>query len=170
MVTQALYADARVRQTQGETRVPKRVLKVVAYITHERRLLVFRHVREASAGIQVPAGTVEEEELPEIAVMREAVEETGLDHLVLERLIGEQWWDPSGGNLDQIHHRYFYHLRCTTAPPETWQHVEKFASDGSGEHLFEFFWASLPDGVPDLAGEQGFFLPNLTAALSADPS
>lgn len=53
--------------------------KVLAYITHGNRLLVFRHPHAPEAGIQVPAGTVEEGEDPGTAVLREAAEETGLD-------------------------------------------------------------------------------------------
>ena len=57
--------------------------RVHAYITHENRLLVFEHVN-SDAGIQVPAGTVEADEAPELAVMREASEETGLTDLTLQ--------------------------------------------------------------------------------------
>jgi hypothetical protein len=32
--------------------------KAFAYITHQKRLLVFRHVDVPEAGIQVPAGTM----------------------------------------------------------------------------------------------------------------
>jgi 8-oxo-dGTP pyrophosphatase MutT (NUDIX family) len=56
--------------------------KVTAFITrdgaHGRELLVFTH---PDAGIQVPAGTMEHGETPEIAVLREAFEETGLTDL-----------------------------------------------------------------------------------------
>lgn len=51
-----------------------------AYITHGSRSLVFEHV-DSEAGIQVPAGPVKDGEAPEVAVMREAREETGLDGL-----------------------------------------------------------------------------------------
>ncbi|HLG76146.1 MAG TPA: NUDIX domain-containing protein [Ktedonobacteraceae bacterium] len=51
--------------------------KVTAFITDEARshLLVFRH---PSAGVQVPAGTVEAGETAEHAVLRETYEESGL--------------------------------------------------------------------------------------------
>lgn len=55
------------------------VEKVTAFITRERtgvkELLLFKH---PTAGIQIPAGTVEEGETPEKAVKREVYEETGL--------------------------------------------------------------------------------------------
>ena len=60
------------------------VHKVAALITRgegaERELLVFRH---PSAGIQLPAGTVEEGEAIEAAVLREVWEETGLTEVVI---------------------------------------------------------------------------------------
>ncbi len=96
--------------------------------------------------------------------MREAFEETGLEHLVLVRLIGEQVRDMSDYQIDQIHQRYFYHLRCTDDPPATRQNVEAFASDNSGEYLFEFFWVPPPQRRPELAGEQGFMLRDLLSA------
>ena len=53
--------------------------KVAAFITRdtpaERQLLVFRH---PDAGIQLPAGTIEVDETPEAALLREVREETGL--------------------------------------------------------------------------------------------
>ncbi len=53
--------------------------KVTAFITRatstERELLVFLH---PTAGLQLPAGTVEADETPEAAVLRETAEETGL--------------------------------------------------------------------------------------------
>ena len=52
--------------------------KAFAYITHERRLLVFSHPNHPEAGIQVPAGTVEPGETPHAAALREAAEEIGL--------------------------------------------------------------------------------------------
>ena len=62
---------------------------VLAYITQRDRLLVFRHVVFAEAGIQVPGGTQNEYETPEEAVLREAHEETGLRDLRLDALLGE---------------------------------------------------------------------------------
>ena len=62
--------------------------KVLAYVTRGRRLLVFRQPESPEAGIQVPAGTVEEGEGPEVAVLREAREETGLDGLRLDAFLG----------------------------------------------------------------------------------
>lgn len=63
--------------------------KVSAFITQERNgvtsLLVFRH---PIAGIQIPAGSVEEDEDIETAAIRETYEETGLKHVRVEKYLG----------------------------------------------------------------------------------
>jgi 8-oxo-dGTP pyrophosphatase MutT (NUDIX family) len=63
--------------------------KVSAFITQKRNgvnaLLVFKH---PTAGIQIPAGTVEVREDIETAVQREAHEETGLRRVKIEKYLG----------------------------------------------------------------------------------
>ena len=65
------------------------VQKVTAFIVRERRgvkeLLVFKH---PTAGVQIPAGTVETGEDLETAVKREADEETGLELVEIEGYLG----------------------------------------------------------------------------------
>ena len=65
------------------------VQKVTAFIVRERRgikeLLVFKH---PTAGIQIPAGTVEKSEDIETAVKREVYEETGLRSVEIENYLG----------------------------------------------------------------------------------
>src|SRR5262245_9995661 len=95
--------------------------KVLAYITHGGRLLVFRHPDFPEAGIQVPAGTIEKDERPESAVLREAWEETGLTALQLVRCLGTDERDMADFERDEIQHRWFYHLRCEEMPSATWQ-------------------------------------------------
>ena len=67
----------------------KLVQKVTAFIVRERdgvkELLVFKH---PTAGIQIPAGTVEEGEDIETAVQRETYEETGLQFVEIEDYLG----------------------------------------------------------------------------------
>ncbi len=65
------------------------VEKVTAFVTREcngvKELLLFRHPR---AGVQIPAGTVEDGENPETAVKREVYEETGLRNVKIEKSLG----------------------------------------------------------------------------------
>jgi 8-oxo-dGTP pyrophosphatase MutT (NUDIX family) len=62
--------------------------KVTAFVTRPTpggdELLLFQHPH---AGIQIPAGTVEEGEAVEAAALREAQEETGLEDFTLRRLL-----------------------------------------------------------------------------------
>ena len=99
--------------------------------------------------------------------MREACEETGLTDLELVAFLGQEQRDMAEWGLDQIHDRYFYHLRCRGNPPEVWQHLETDPSDGTPEPiLFEFFWADLPHGVPEMTGDHAALLPELLKRLS----
>jgi 8-oxo-dGTP diphosphatase len=144
--------------------------KAFAYITHEQHLLVFSHPFEPEAGIQVPAGTVEEGESTASAVMREAHEETGLQDLMLLALLGEDVRDMADFGRNEIQHRSFYHLRYTGSPNTRWRHTELDPSDGGGPIIFEFFWVQLPDAVPPLIADHGRFLPQLLQRLSLGDS
>jgi ADP-ribose pyrophosphatase YjhB (NUDIX family) len=145
--------------------------KVYAYITHRDRLLVFvQPATMEESGVQVPGGTMEPDEVPDEAVMREAHEETGLEGLRLVRFLGSrdrdfrQYGDEE--KYQEIHHRHFFHLTCTEEPPEQWDHFEQHPSDGSpGPIRFSLFWAALPDDVPELVGEMGALLPELMSSL-----
>ena len=65
------------------------VQKVTAFIIREKdgvkELLVFKH---PTAGVQIPAGTVEKGEDIETAVKRETYEETGLQFVEIENYLG----------------------------------------------------------------------------------
>lgn len=78
--------------------------KVCAYILHEGdtglELLVFKHT-DTDAGIQVPAGTVEPNEKPEVAMSRELTEESGVvvPLLTLLKTVSPTW----GGEEAEAH-------------------------------------------------------------------
>lgn len=140
--------------------------KAFAYITHQNRLLVFEQPQYPEAGIQVPAGTFEPNETPEQAVMREAFEETGLQGLTLVEFLGEVRRDMSDYGLAEIHHRHFFHLRCNTEPPESWSHIERYNSNPTFEPIeFQFYWVTLPNGLPQLISENDIFVPKLYRQL-----
>ena len=83
------------------------------------------------------------------------------------RWLGDQVRDMSDFGLDQIHHRYFYHLRCDSDPPITWRHTEPDPSDATPEPIvFEFYWAQLPHEVPQLIADHGLLLPQLLEAIA----
>jgi len=74
------------------------VRKVTCFITRfqkaEQELLLFNH---PNVGVQIPAGTVNPGEDPLSAARREALEETGLSDLVLERSLGKAEDPPPPG-------------------------------------------------------------------------
>ena len=123
------------------------IQKVVAYITHEKKLLVFRHTDFPEAGIQVPAGTVEQGEVLEHAVVREVVEETGLEQLDVAAYLGTDEIDKTLFNDIGVIRRHFFHLVVEQDVPMRWRHFERSASDGSVEPIeFELYWVDFPIG------------------------
>jgi 8-oxo-dGTP pyrophosphatase MutT (NUDIX family) len=92
--------------------------RVVAYVVRGASLLVFDHRDFPAAGTQVPAGTVEDDEAPADAVVREVHEETGLDARVVREL----------GTLDAIApkgepRRNHYFELATDDTRDEWEHV-----------------------------------------------
>ncbi len=139
--------------------------KVVAYITHGSRLLVFEHVDFPEAGIQVPAGTIHQDEAPETAVLREAQEETGLPNLTLRHYLGRANVDMRSFGKNEQQVRHYFHLLAEGDVPQTWEHDERFADDGSPPLKFRLYWVDYPAEVPDLAGAQGMLLSMLDEYL-----
>ena len=135
------------------------VKKVVAYITRQDELLVFTHRDFPEAGVQVPAGTVEEGETLDAAVLREVHEETGLPPTALRKAayLGRRLWQTE----PYCHDRHFYHLLLTADAPDTWLHYESYASSGE-TFAFSFFWIRLNDPCLRLAGEQDALLWRIT--------
>jgi 8-oxo-dGTP pyrophosphatase MutT (NUDIX family) len=98
----------------------------------------------------------------EMAVLREAREETGLDGLRLESFLGDTRHDFSPRGRFEIHHRHYYHLCASGESRQTWLHHETDPSEGVHESiLFELFWADLPYGVPPLISHMDEMLPRL---------
>ena len=139
--------------------------RVHAYITHQNRLLVFEHRDSPDAGIQVPAGTVKDGEAPEVAVMREAVEETGLTGLRLVSELGNFHHDMREFGVEETQHAWFFHLECNDTPPDRWYHNETHGGPGAPIR-FELYWASIPHGVPKLIHLNGAMLGKLYERLS----
>jgi len=133
--------------------------KVIAYITHNGNLLVFRHTHHPEAGIQVPAGTVEPGESLNQAVLREAQEETGLEFIQIKKYLGTDVYPVALQGEPTILHRHFFHLVLDREPPVQWVHLERHRSDGNALPIeFSFYWVRLSDDLQELAGDQNAFL------------
>src|SRR5262245_39015618 len=93
-------------------------------------LLVFRH---PTAGVQLVKGTVERDEDPAQAALRELAEESGITAADIGRSLGV--WD--SGYEHQVW--AFFEVRVSEALPAEWKH---FARDGGGQE-FVFSWHPL---------------------------
>src|ERR1700722_136132 len=97
--------------------------KVLAFVTHEEHLLVFQQPGFPEAGIQVPAGTIEDDESPLGAVTREVIEETGLTNFMVGAKLGVYYYDMSEYRKE-IQERHVYHIMLNQPAPEQWRHYE----------------------------------------------
>ncbi len=133
--------------------------KVLAYITRERNgrteLLVFDHVDFPDAGTQVPAGSIDPGESPDQAVVREALEEVGVEGLRIVSYLGcHPFQVPEG---EALHMRHVYHLTTDRQLPDSWIHVVS-AGVGDKGMRFRCFWMAPADAVSALSGAQGAYL------------
>ena len=97
-----------------------RVRKVTAVCLRQRNgareVLVFRHPLEnASFNIQLPAGTIKRNEEPQLAVMRELREETGVEATLAELTgIRDEEWE------GEARRRWVYLLEAPDGLPDEW--------------------------------------------------
>jgi 8-oxo-dGTP pyrophosphatase MutT (NUDIX family) len=132
--------------------------KVLAYILRPTNtgpeLLVFAHRDYPEAGLQVPGGTLDEDEDPQAGVLREVKEEAGLENFTEVKLLGEI--DYVATEKKEIHHRYFFQLTYREACATAFAHTVSAGDEDEGL-VFLYRWVPLSDW-PALAGEQGGML------------
>jgi 8-oxo-dGTP pyrophosphatase MutT (NUDIX family) len=123
--------------------------RVVAYVVRDGALLVFDHRDVRQAGTQVPAGTVDDNEDPGDAVVREVLEECGVRTQLLRELGTTDAIAPRG----EPRRNFFFHL-TTDDPRDEWEHV---VAGGGGDDgmVFACRFAPLSD-LPPLAADEDF--------------
>ena len=133
--------------------------KVQCYITREcggsLQVLVFEHVDYPDAGVQVPAGSVEPDETPEKAALREAREESGILELKVQCYIGKFRWLNVERNEDN--ERHVFHLITSQTLPERWEHIVSAGTEDKGLR-FTYYWLDCDVAAQILSGNQGDYL------------
>lgn len=131
------------------------IKKAYAYITRvsdgRLQLLVFQHKNIPEAGIQIPKGTVKEDEDTFSAVIREVQEETGIQTFEVGKLIASDYWENDDGAM---HNRYFYKIICHEMADE-WE----YNPTGGGEEeglTFQFFWISSDEEFELIRGHSDY--------------
>mgnify|MGYP003797653075 CR=1 FL=1 len=130
---------------------------MVNYVVRGNELLVFEHPNSPEAGLQVPAGTVEQGEDHEDAVLREVAEETGLPDVRIVRKLGSYHYHFLF-QRDEIHHRHVHHLELAGPAPDRWIGGE---TDGPKPIVFDLYWMRLDDPKLDMKARQGELLHRL---------
>lgn len=133
-----------------------RVRKAICFIVRDGGLLVFRHRDHPAAGVQVPAGTLRDDEAPEAGAIRETDEETGHRGYRIVAKLGvyeHEFRDTfEGVERHELHERHVFQLAPPPDLPERWSHL---AEEGNGDFWFEFSWVPLTPGLTLAGAQQG---------------
>jgi 8-oxo-dGTP pyrophosphatase MutT (NUDIX family) len=117
--------------------------RVLTYVTRERdgvrELLVFDDPEHPHIGLQVPAGRADPGESEEECLLRELLEEAGIDQAQIVRKIGMP-------PLPAEYENHAYEVRIGGGPPaDTWEHVVLGDGDDAGL-TFHYRWGPVrPD-------------------------
>jgi 8-oxo-dGTP pyrophosphatase MutT (NUDIX family) len=122
--------------------------KVSVFVIDDNdRLLVFEHSDFPSAGIQVPAGTIERDEQPLTAALRELCEETGKQSFEITRFVARKHMHEVRLGCEELHDRWFFQASPTQRLPEEWVFGD---STLEGWIRFDFYWISRPTAESSL--------------------
>jgi 8-oxo-dGTP diphosphatase len=130
--------------------------KVLAYITigedAEREILVFEQKDNPEAGLQVPGGTIEEDELLIDALYREIEEETGInrEELELKGKVNKTNYFPEHRNV--VYERNIFHLVFIGEKHTGWEYRVNGGGKDDGM-TFCHRWVPL-NMLPELAANQ----------------
>jgi 8-oxo-dGTP pyrophosphatase MutT (NUDIX family) len=126
--------------------VPARIAKALVYCVANGRLLVLRHrdFPPEQVGLQVPGGTIRDDETPAAAALRELVEETGRAAFRIVRALGTADYDITP-HRHEVQERHFFLAAPTEPLPEHWEAIERHDGIAPPTRL-ECFWIPLTSG------------------------
>ena len=129
------------------------ILKACACLVDARgRLLVFRHPGDGNT--QLPKGTIEPGESPEVAVRRELLEESGIDFTGALQPLGTLDRECEAGvEGNSQRHAELWHLlvmRAEAPLPESFVHRATGSPEEEGL-VFSFRWLDADDALDDFA-------------------
>jgi len=140
-------------------------IRVAAYVIRPRprpELLVFEHLDDADAGLQVPAGGVDSLEDLSQAVLREVHEETGLSAVTVVRALTTE--DKPHPETGQPRRTTFFHLQVPINVDDDWTH-QVTGAGGDGGMVFACRFEPLPLPHP-LADNQDTWLSLIDPAMA----
>lgn len=129
------------------------VRKVLAYIIPNRegrwQLLVNVHRDFPEAGVQVPAGTWEDHERADEALLRQIQEETGLGNVRLVTKLAQYTHYPE--HRPEVRERHVFLAKVDGPAPDRWKYMERFT--GGSPVILTHYWVDLCEDLA-LAGGQ----------------
>lgn len=135
----------------------QRKRKASVYVTSDRGLLVFSHARHPEVGLQVPSGTIDENEEPLVAAVRELEEEAGIK-TTPDRFEPLPFYTHDMRPFRaEVQERYPFLLRLDAAVADSWTHWEEHPDlIGAKPERFDFHWEPIDSALPhQLAVGQG---------------